>query len=201
MKGLVSWAQGIVLAFGGPGLLLISFLDSSFLSFPELVDVLVVWLTLRNPSLLVYYAGIGALGSLLGSLVLYWLGRKGGEAFMRRRFHDRHVDRGLETFQRWGVLALFVPSLLPPPTPFKLFVLSAGVAGVSTARFVLAVTLGRFVRYGGEALLAVWFGEQVVLYIMDHGLEAGIALGLLAAAGAALYVFRARRRARGESGV
>jgi len=201
MKGLVSWAQGIVLAFGGPGLLLISVLDSSFLSFPELVDVLVVWLTLRNPALLVYYAGIGALGSLLGSLVLYWMGRKGGEAFMRRRFHDRHVDRGLETFQRWGVLALFVPSLLPPPTPFKLFVLSAGVAGVSTVRFVLAVSLGRFVRYGGEALLAVWFGEQVVLYIMDHGLEAGIILSLVVAAGVALYVFRARRRARGESGV
>jgi len=201
MKGLVSWAQGIVLTFGGPGLLLISFLDSSFLSFPELVDVLVVWLTLKNKSLLIYYAGIGALGSLLGSLVLYWLGRKGGETFLRKRFHDKHVDRGLATFQRWGVLALFVPSLLPPPTPFKLFVLSAGVAGVSTPRFVLAVALGRFVRYGGEALLALWFGERVVVYIMDHGLEVGIAFGLLAAAAAAFFVLRARRRAGGQSGV
>jgi len=201
MKNLVSWAQGIVLAFGGPGLLLISFLDSSFLSFPELVDVLVVWLSLRHPSLLAYYAGIGALGSLLGSLVLYWLARKGGEAFLRKRFHERHVDRGLRTFQRWGVLALFVPSLLPPPTPFKLFVLSAGVAEVSMLRFSLAVGLGRFVRYGGEALLALWFGEQVVGYIMDHGLEVGIGLGLLVAAGLTIYFVRSRRRASGRTGV
>lgn len=201
MKGLVAWAQGVVVAFGGPGLLLISFLDSSFLSFPEVVDVLVVWLVMQHKSLLIYYAGLGALGSLLGSLVLYWLARKGGETFLRQRFHERHVDRGLAVFERWGVLALFVPSLLPPPTPFKLFVLSAGVAEVSTTRFVLAVGLGRFVRYGGEGLLALWFGEQAVLYIQDHGLEVGVGLGLLVLLAAAVYLIRARRRASGRSGV
>lgn len=196
MKGLVAWAQGIVTAFGGPGLLLIAFLDSSFLSFPEVVDVLVVWLVIRHEALLIYYAGLATLGSLLGSLVLYGLARKGGETFLRKRFHERHVDRGLALFQRWGVLALFVPSLLPPPTPFKLFVLSAGVAGVSTGRFVLAVGLGRGLRYFSEALLALWLGERAIDYIRAHGTEVGVAVVVLAAAAAIAYFLWVRRGGR-----
>jgi membrane protein YqaA with SNARE-associated domain len=183
-----------VVAFGGPGLLLISFLDSSFLSLPEVVDVLVVWLTLRNKSLLVYYAGIGALGSLLGSLILYWLGRKGGESFLRKRFHERHVDRGLALFERWGVLALFVPSLLPPPTPFKLFVLMAGAGGVSPLRFTLAIVVGRGLRYFGQAWLAVQYGERALDMVKEHSGEVGIGVAIAIVLTAALVIFVRSRK-------
>ena len=109
---------------------------------------------------MLYYALLATLGSIAGCFVLYLSARKGGEAFLRRRFHDHHVDRALALFQKYGLLAVAVPSILPPPVPFKIFVLAAGVARVPPLDFLVAVALGRGVRYFGEALLALWYGER-----------------------------------------
>src|SRR6476646_5006564 len=119
MQRVVDWVQGFALALGGPGLFLIAFLDSSFLTFPEVVDLLIIWLTIRHPDRMLYYALLSTLGSIAGCYALFTLAQKGGEAFLRKRFHERHVDRAMAVVQKHGLLSVLVPSLLPPPAPFK----------------------------------------------------------------------------------
>src|SRR4029078_10879438 len=160
MERLVSWVQGFALSLGGPGLFLIAFLDSSFLSFPEVVDLLIVWLTIQHPPRMPFYALLATLGSVAGCLALFLVARKGGDAFLRKRLHERHVERATAVVRKYGLLSVLVPSLLPPPAPFQIFVLAAGVAQVRTVDFVLAVAIGRGTRYFGEGVLALWYGER-----------------------------------------
>ena len=91
--------QAVAEGLGGPGLMLVAFIDSSFLSLPELADILVVMFTLREPSRWWYFSLMTTAGSMAGSYALFLVGRKGGEAMLRRNFHERHVDRGLEWFK------------------------------------------------------------------------------------------------------
>lgn len=174
MKRLLDWVQGFALALGGPGLFLIAFLDSSFLSFPEVVDLLIVWLTIQHPGRMLYYAALSTLGSVAGCAVLFLIARKGGEAFLRKRVHERHVDRVTAIVRKYGLLSVLVPSLLPPPAPFKIFVLAAGVAQVRVRDFVLAVGLGRGIRYFGEGFLALWYGERAAAFLRDNAREIGV---------------------------
>ncbi|HSL21585.1 MAG TPA: VTT domain-containing protein [Vicinamibacterales bacterium] len=168
MKRIVAWFQGFALAIGAPGLFLVSFLDSSFLSLPEITDALLVWMVTVHPLRWVLYATMATTGSIAGCFAIYYLARKGGEAFVRRRFHERHVDRALDLFQRYGVWVLIVPAVLPPPAPFKIFVLMAGVAGMPTARFLIGVAIGRGARYFGEAVLALYYGRAAIAFLNDN---------------------------------
>jgi membrane protein YqaA with SNARE-associated domain len=179
---------------GGPGLALIAFLDSSFLSLPEVNDVLIVLLVIEHPSRWLYYAAMTTLGSMAGCYALYAVGRKGGEAMLRRRFQERHVEKGLAAFRRYGLLTVIVPSILPPPTPFKIFVLLAGVAGVRSRTFLLAIAVGRGLRYGGEAFLAYRYGARATEYIRDNLPVVSIwAAGIVAVIGIAVVMWRRRR--------
>ena len=199
MHRFVTWVQGFALALGGPGLFLIALLDSSFLSFPEVVDVLIIVFVTRHKARMVYYATLATLGSIVGCFMLYLVGRKGGEAFLRRRFHERHVDRTLAVFQKYGLLAVAVPSLLPPPVPFKPFVLVAGVAGVRPFDFVMAIAIGRGIRYFGEGLLALWYGEQAAVFVKNNARP--VSLGFAAfvlVAGVAWIWYRKRRDPAGN---
>src|SRR6266581_9158253 len=108
MHRFVEWVSIFAQTLGGPGLLLVAFLDSSFLSLPEICDILVIGMVIQRPSLWVYYAAAATLGSLVGSYLLYALARKGGEGFLRRRFHERHITRGLNAFRRYGLLAVII---------------------------------------------------------------------------------------------
>ena len=134
MAGFVAWIKAFAISLGGPGLFVIAFLDSSFLSFPEVNDLLIIWLTTQHKERMIYYALMTTLGSVSGCLALYALARKGGEAFLLKRFNPQYVERAMTTFRRYGLLAILVPSILPPPTPFKIFVLAAGVAKVRPGR-------------------------------------------------------------------
>jgi membrane protein YqaA with SNARE-associated domain len=154
--------------FGGAGLAFVAFLDSSFLSIPEASDILVVVLTSRTPSLWWYYAMMTMAGSVTGCFALYQIGRKGGEAFVRKRMRKGNVEWGMGLFRRYGLLAIIVPSLLPPPMPFKLFVFLAGVVDVRPLTFVGAVVLGRGSRYFGVAWLARTYGEQAFAFIREN---------------------------------
>ncbi len=200
MKHVVAWAEALALSLGGPGLFLIAFLDASVLSLPEINDILVVWMVTRHKELLVYYATMATLGSIAGCLVLYWIAWKGGEALLRRWFHERHVERALATFQRYGLLALLVPSMLPPPAPFKIFVLLGGVARVPLRKFIVAIAIGRGLRYFGEGLLAVWYGDAAIGYIREHGKEVALIAAVLVLVGGVAYLWRRsqKREARRE---
>ena len=135
MQRLVEWIRASRVSLGGPGLFIIAFLDSSFLSFPEVSDLLIIWLTMQHRSGCSYYALMTTLGSVAGCFALYCVARKGGEAFLRKRFKPAaRRARAWRMFRRYGLLAILVPSLLPPPMPFKIFVLAAGVAKVPAAR-------------------------------------------------------------------
>jgi membrane protein YqaA with SNARE-associated domain len=181
--------------WGGIGLLVLGALDSSFLSFPQVNDLLVIYLSIRQPERWLYYAGMSAVGSLIGCFALFLLGRKGGEVFLRKRFKARHVDRGLRIYEKYGLLAVIVPALLPPPTPFKLFVLLAGAGGVSPLRFAVAIVIGRGLRYFGQAWLAVQYGERALDMVRDHSAEVGIGLAVtIVLAAVVVYLLRARGR-------
>ena len=196
MKGFFAWIQGVAVTLGGPGLLIIGFLDSSFLSFPEVNDLLLVGMVMRHPHRLPYYAAMATIGSVLGCLALYFVARKGGEAFLRKRFKAHHVDRGLRLFQKYGLLVIIVPALLPPPAPFKIFVLMAGVAAIPLWQFVTAIAIARGVRYFGEGLLAVWYGEQAFAFLHDNAKTIGLSLAAIALTVGLAWIAWQRRKAR-----
>jgi membrane protein YqaA with SNARE-associated domain len=194
MHRLVGWIQGFALAWGGAGLFLIGFLDSSFLSFPEVNDLLIIWMVTRHKERLLYYTLAATIGSVLGCLTIYFVARKGGEAFLRKRFKQNHVDSGLKLFQKYGLLVVIVPALLPPPAPFKIFVLLAGVASIPVWQFTAAVFIARFIRYGGEGLLAVFYGDAAAAYLRDHARETGLYLSGAALLIGVTWIFWKRRR-------
>lgn len=196
MKPVLEWIQTVALGIGGGGLFLVALLDSSLLSLPEVADLLLIAAVIEHPSRLVYYAAMATAGSIVGCSSLYWLALKGGDALLRKRVHARRLDKGLALFRRFGIFALIVPAILPPPAPFKIFVLLAGVAGVAYWRFVAAIVIGRGARYFGEGLLAVWYGQRAVDFLETNGrtIALGVA-GLLVIGAGAVWVWRARRQA------
>lgn len=196
LNAVREWASEL----GGLGLFIIAALDSSFLSFPQINDLLIIFLSTRSPHLMPYYATMTVLGSVLGCFLLYALARRGGEMFLRKRFSTERVERGLALYQRHGLLAVIVPSLLPPPTPFKLFVLLAGAAEVPAWKFGAAVALGRSIRYFGQGYLAILYGEAAVEIAREHTAEVGIGLALAAVLIAGgIYLLKRRRAARTAS--
>jgi membrane protein YqaA with SNARE-associated domain len=134
-------------------------------------------------------------GSIGGSLVVFYLGRRGGEALLRKQFSREQIDRMQARFKRYGMATVIVPAMLPPPVPLKLFVLGAGVAGMRTGMFALAVGIGRGVRYVAEGVLAYYYGAAAFEYIKRHGSAVALWGGIAAAAVlVAYYWIRQRRR-------
>jgi len=186
-----AWAEGL----GGVGLFVIALLDSSFLSFPQVNDILIIVLSTRNPERMPYYAAMTTAGSLVGCFLLYGAARRGGEVFLRKRFKGRLLDRAFSLYQRFGLLAVVVPALLPPPVPFKVFVLLAGAAPVAPWRFLVAIAVGRGIRYFGQGYLAVLYGEHAADLMREYGAEIGIGLATLAViVGVAVAIRRRGRR-------
>jgi membrane protein YqaA with SNARE-associated domain len=181
MGRFVAWIRTSAFALGVPGLFLVAFVDSSFLSLPEAADILVVLMVARQKALMPLLVASATLGSLAGCLIIFYLGRKGGEAFVRKRFGGSSVDRTLAALRRYGVVAVLVPSILPPPMPFKIFVFMAGIAEISVLRFSIAIVLGRGGRYLALGILAVAYGDQAMTYLRDHGVAASlVVVGVLA---------------------
>lgn len=190
LETIQDWASEL----GGLGLFIIAALDSSFLSFPQVNDLLILYLSTKNPARMPVYAALTTAGSVVGCFALYLVARKGGEVFLRKRFSAARVDRGIERYQRYGLLAVLVPALLPPPTPFKLFVLMAGAAGVSPWKFGLAILVGRGIRYFGQGFLAVRYGQRSAEIVQQNGPAFAIGLAGLALVGGLAYVWIRRQR-------
>ena len=173
---------------GGPGLFLIALADSSFLSLPEGNDLLIVVLsTGQGWSLMSYYAIMTVLGSVTGCSLLYWVGRRGG-GFFERRTSKRRLERARLSYQRWGFWAVLVPSILPPPTPFKVFVLSAGLFRLSFLKFFVTVLIGRSIRYFMWGILAVLYGEPAKEFIENNLPTVGVILAIILVVGVVVAV-------------
>ena len=182
---------------GALGLFFMAVADSSFLSIPEGNDLVIVVLSAGSAwSTMAFYVSITILGSLTGCFLLFWVGWKGGEPVLLKRFPPRHVARAEKLYARLGIYAVAIPSILPPPCPFKIFVLSAGVFRLSPVKFFLAVAAGRTVRYSSWGILAVLYGAPVKNYILQGLSGFGIALFGVFLAVLVLLLFILYRRSR-----
>ena len=169
-SNLSGWKQKVVAfatGLGAPGLFLTSFLDSSVLSFPVINDLLLIELSIQRPARMPLYASMATLGSVLGCVLLFFIAEKGGEAL----FH-KHAGKRAQAIHNWvvhnGFAGMLVAALLPPPTPFKIFVVAAGVFEVPLLSFTSAITLARLLRYFVIGYLAIRFGEGAKSYLQHH---------------------------------
>src|SRR2546421_13032400 len=183
------WLRQALLPYGSLGLMFLAMCDSSFVSLPEVNDLLLMTFTINDPAGMVQYTLLTILGSVIGCALLYSVGRKGGDAFLRKSFADERLAKVQSWYQRHGVLAVIVPSLLPPPTPFKVFVLSAGTFGISWPKFLAAVVVGRGIRYFSEGILAVIYGPAAIEFVRQNYGMIGLGMAILIVASAVVYFF------------
>jgi membrane protein YqaA with SNARE-associated domain len=161
------WLEHLVASLGGVGLFVVALLDSSVLSFPIATDLLVFEESIRKPALMPYYAAMASIGSLAGCIWLYLLAKKGGELYFHRGAGAR-AKRIREWVENHGFLGIFIPAILPPPMQFKVFVIAEGVFQVPLRTFVIALLLGRGLRYFGEGFLAVRYGDAAIRLLLGH---------------------------------
>ncbi len=185
---------------GGLGFIPLGLLDSSVIPIPGSMDLLAIFLSARNKDLWFYYAVMATVGSVIGGYVTYRLALKGGKATLARRFPPERLEKVYKTFERWGLGAIAVPALLPPPVPMVPFVLAAGAMQYPVRKFLFALTMGRFARYTLLAFLAARYGRKIIRLLSQHGHPAlWVVVGLIVTVAAVLVVFIARKRQRASS--
>jgi membrane protein YqaA with SNARE-associated domain len=151
---------GILAPLGVWGVFVISAMDAAAVGLP--MDLVIAGYVYKKPSMFLVYCVMGAAGSALGSCVLYWIGYQGGEKLLRKKISEERFAKIHRSFDRHEFWALMFPAMLPPPTPFKLFVLAAAVFEMRFSHFLLAIFAGRFVRFLALSLLTIKFGPQFV---------------------------------------
>jgi membrane protein YqaA with SNARE-associated domain len=157
-KGLTRVTEYLV-TFGAFGLFTLALLDSTFVPLPSSADALMLVLTMAHPSWMLLYAFMATAGSAIGCLILYLISRKAGTRALNR-FSERKQKQVRDWLERYDAIAVLVATLLPPPFPFKLFVITAGVFRFSLVRFMLAIIAGRAFRFLLEGYFAVKYGAQ-----------------------------------------
>ena len=181
------------------GVFAIAFADSALLGMP--VDLMVATYVYKDRRLLLFYVVMASLGSMLGSIPLYLIGYLGGEKVLRKRISEERFQRIHRSFEQHEFWAVMFPGMLPPPMPFKIFVLGAAVFEMPFRDFLAAIFAGRFVRFMTLALLTLWFGPRIVglmgVLVRQHfsWLLGAVAGGVLVW----LVMRRSRRRKAGES--
>ena len=167
-----------LVSFGPLGLLAIAFLDSLFIPMPGGVDAVLLLLAASRPSWMLIYVAAALVGSTAGCIGLYYISRRAGHRALAR-FSESKQKRVKDLIDRYDVLSVLVASLLPPPFPFKLFVVSAGVFRLNLLRFTLAIAVGRTFRYLLEGYLAARYGENAKELLARYYPGIGIGLALL----------------------
>ncbi len=198
LKSLVTKLATFLALHGGWGLFAISFLDSSVLSFPLVNDLLLIHLSSQHPKKAVIYAFLCAVGSVLGSYLVYALARRGATLAWGEASPDE-MGRVQKWVARNGFVALLVASLLPPPAPFKLFPVAAGAMRMNPARFGAALLIGRSVRFLAGAWLGARYGAAGEDYLKKNVLWTLPALGGVIVLGVFVYRRLVRRNSKTET--
>src|SRR5215471_10357180 len=193
-EAISTWLRNSLLPYAGFGLMVLAMFDSSFVSLPEVNDILLMTFAINDPGGMVKFALLTTLGSVIGCALLYTVGRKGGDAFLRKTFADERLAKVQRWYQRHGILAVIIPSLLPPPMPFKIFVLSAGTFGISWPRFITGIVIGRCIRYFSEGILAVIYGPAAIEFVQRNYGKLGLAVAVVMIVSVAVFFSFARRR-------
>jgi membrane protein YqaA with SNARE-associated domain len=193
-----AWIWGLLKVLGIWGVFVIAFADSALLGMP--VDAIVATYVYQDRKRLLLYVVMASLGSALGSIPLYLIGYLGGETVLRKRISEQRFLKIHRSFERHEFWALMFPGMLPPPTPFKLFVLGAAAFEMRFTHFLIAIFSGRFVRFLVLSLLTLWFGPQIVqlagALFKEHFYSVVLAILI---AGLSFWFLRRRRKARSES--
>jgi membrane protein YqaA with SNARE-associated domain len=179
-KAVADQVVTVPIYFAAPLMIFVGALDSSLLTLPEVNDYITIARVANNPIEVYYFPFFPAIGSVIGCLALYRVAR-GGEEFLTKRFHPKHLDRVKEIYRKWGLLALVIPALLPPPMPFKIFVAAAGALEYPAARFATVILIARLARYYFWGWLAFFFRDEVLQllrWLESHIVE--ILVGILA---------------------
>jgi membrane protein YqaA with SNARE-associated domain len=193
---LVKAKVWIVLAlkpFGMWGILGLSLVDSAAIPLPFL-DPLIVSYGVGNHAKCVLYCLMGAVGSAIGSMLPYFLGRAGGELFLLKRINRERYERLRDRFEKQEFLAIMLPAMCPPPMPVKLFELAAGVFEMRAASYFMAICAGKFLRFLIESILVIVYGPAILssaLHLFRR--HAGASFGLIGAVVVALAVYVARK--------
>jgi len=155
-----AWILHLLTPLGVWGVFAIAFADSALLGMP--VDAIVAFYVYQDHRRMLFYVVMASLGSTLGSIPLYIIGYLGGEKVLRKRISEERFLRIHLSFEQHEFWALMFPGMLPPPMPFKIFVLAAAVFEMRFRDFLAAIFAGRFVRFLALSLLTLWFGPQIV---------------------------------------
>jgi membrane protein YqaA with SNARE-associated domain len=166
------------IALGPFGLFSVALLDSTFVPLPSSVDALMILLTTAHPRLMILYASLATAGSAIGCVILYYISRHAGRKALRK-FSEAKQKRVKDLIDRYDVLSVLVASLMPPPFPFKLFVITAGVFRFSVIRFTIAIIAGRMFRFLLEGYLAIRYGAQAKQILARYYPWIGLGLALL----------------------
>ena len=169
-----------LITYGAFGLFAVALLDSTFVPLPSSADALMLVLSTAHPRWMLLYALMATSGSALGCYILYYLSRRAGSRALNR-FSEAKQKRVKDLIERYDMFAVLVATLLPPPFPFKLFVVSAGVFRFSILRFMIAIIVGRAFRFLLEGFFAVRYGQdaKVILARYYPWIGLGLALGIL----------------------
>ena len=194
-------AQGFrhwIFHLGALGFIPLGLLDSAVVPVPGSMDALTILLSARERNLWLYYALMATIGSVVGALVTYRLARKGGQEQLAKRIKPKTLKKVQQLFERWGLGAIAIPAMLPPPIPVVPFVLAAGATQYPVKKFLFALSLGRAIRYTILAFLAARSGRHILSFFKRFAHESQITMVGMLIIGAAgvLFVMLWRRRHR-----
>lgn len=181
----------VLIKWGIPGAGAVALMDSSTIPVP--MDALIAVWVWKDRGHFWAYCLMAAVGSAIGGLLPYALGRAGGELFLLKRVNRERYERMKLRFEKQEFLAMAIPSALPPPTPWKAFVFAAGVFEMRVVPFMLAVFTGRLVRWLALSALVLELGPDAVKIVEHHAVRALVIVGTLAVIGFTIWWIRKRR--------
>jgi membrane protein YqaA with SNARE-associated domain len=184
-----------LITFGAFGLFAVALLDSTFVPLPSSADALMLLLSTAHPRWMVLYAFMATAGSALGCWILYLVSRRAGARALRR-FSEAKQKRVKDLIDRYDMAAVLVATLLPPPFPFKLFVVTAGVFRFSLVRFMIAIVVGRAFRFLLEGYFAVRYGAEAKEILARYYPWIGVGLAVVVLIWVSSMSFRKHRSAR-----
>jgi len=179
---------------GGPGLILLGLLDNSPIPLPGSMDVATILLAAHNRNMWIYYAMMATAGGVLGGYLTYRMARKGGKETLEKRFSKRKTARVYAIFERWGLVSVAIPAILPPPFPIVPMLLAAGAMQYSTRKFLAALAVGRGIRYTILAYLGAHYGRHIVRLFALYYWPILIALIAFSVSGGLYGLYEYKRR-------
>ena len=184
---------------GGPGLIVLGLADNSPIPLPGSMDAATILLAAHHSNLWVYYAIMATAGAVLGGYLTYRMARKGGKETLEKRLSKRKTAKIYAIFERWGLVAVAIPAILPPPVPIVPMLLAAGAMQYPTRKFLAALAVGRGIRYAILAYLGAHYGRHIVNFFARYYWPVLIVLIAFSVSGGLYGLFEYKRRQKLEA--